>query len=111
MAIEGIKTEEISELLKKQITDFEKKVDVSEVGIVTYVGDGVVKIYGLENAMASELLDLPNNIVGMVLNLEEDSVGAVLFGEDRLVKEGDIAKRTGRIMQDRKSTRLNSSHG
>ncbi|MFH0932782.1 MAG: F0F1 ATP synthase subunit alpha, partial [Nitrospirota bacterium] len=99
MAIEGIKTEEISELLKKQITDFEKKVDVSEVGIVTYVGDGVVRIYGLENAMASELLDLPNNIVGMVLNLEEDSVGAVLFGEDRLVKEGDIAKRTGKIME------------
>src|SRR4030043_42552 len=99
MAIEGIKTEEISELLKKQITDFEKKVDVSEVGIVTYVGDGVVKIYGLENAMASELLDLPNNIVAMVLNLEEDAVGAVLFGEDRLVKEGDIAKRTGKIME------------
>jgi F-type H+-transporting ATPase subunit alpha len=99
MAIEGIKTEEISELLKKQITDFEKKVDVSEVGIVTYVGDGVVKIYGLENAMASELLDLPNNVVGMVLNLEEDAVGAVLFGEDKLIKEGDIAKRTGRIME------------
>jgi F-type H+-transporting ATPase subunit alpha len=98
MAIE-IKTEEISELLRKQITDFEKKVDVSEIGVVTYVGDGVVKIYGLDNAMASELLDLPNNIVGMVLNLEEDAVGAVLFGEDRLIKEGDIAKRTGRIMQ------------
>jgi F-type H+-transporting ATPase subunit alpha len=99
MAIEGIKTEEISELLKKQITDFEKKVDVSEVGIVTYVGDGVARIYGLENAMAAELLDLPNDVVGMVLNLEEDSVGTVLFGEDRLVKEGDIAKRTGRIME------------
>ncbi|MGQ9569443.1 MAG: F0F1 ATP synthase subunit alpha [Thermodesulfovibrionales bacterium] len=93
-----IKTEEISELLRKQITDFEKKVDVSEVGVVTYVGDGVAKIYGLDNAMASELLDLPNNVVGMVLNLEEDAVGAVLFGEDKLIKEGDIAKRTGRIM-------------
>lgn len=99
MAIEGIKTEEISELLRKQITDFEKKVDVSEIGVVTYVGDGVAKIYGLDNAMASELLELPNNVVGMVLNLEEDAVGAVLFGEDKLVKEGDIAKRTGRIMQ------------
>jgi len=99
MAIEGIKTEEISELLRKQITDFEKKVDVSEIGVVTYVGDGVAKIYGLDNAMASELLDLPNNVVGMVLNLEEDAVGAVLFGEDKLVKEGDIAKRTGRIME------------
>ena len=98
MGIE-IKTEEISELLRKQITDFEKKVDVSEIGVVTYVGDGVVKIYGLDNAMASELLELPNNIVGMVLNLEEDAVGAVLFGEDKLIKEGDVAKRTGRIMQ------------
>lgn len=97
MGIE-IKTEEISELLRKQITDFEKKVDVSEVGVVTYVGDGVAKIYGLDNAMASELLDLPNNVVGMVLNLEEDAVGAVLFGEDKLIKEGDIVKRTGKIM-------------
>ncbi len=97
MAIE-IKTEEISELLRRQITDFEKKVDVSEIGVVTYVGDGVAKIYGLDNAMASELLDLPNNVVGMVLNLEEDAVGAVLFGEDKLIKEGDIVKRTGKIM-------------
>ncbi|MBI5188963.1 MAG: F0F1 ATP synthase subunit alpha [Nitrospirae bacterium] len=93
-----IKTEEIRELLKKQITDFEKKVDVSEIGVVTYVGDGVAKIYGLDNAMASELLDFPNNVVGMVLNLEEDAVGAVLFGEDRLIKEGDIVKRTGKVM-------------
>ena len=99
MAIGVIKTEEISELLRKQITDFEKKVDVSEIGVVTYVGDGVARIYGLDNAMASELLELPNNVVGMVLNLEEDAVGAVLFGEDKLVKEGDIAKRTGRIME------------
>ncbi|MEW6002840.1 MAG: F0F1 ATP synthase subunit alpha [Nitrospirota bacterium] len=93
-----IKPEEISEVLRKQITDFEKKVDVSEIGVVTYVGDGVAKIYGLDNAMASELLEFPHNIVGMVLNLEEDAVGAVLFGEDKLIKEGDIVKRTGKIM-------------
>ena len=98
MAIEGIKTAEISELLRKQITDFEKKVDVSEIGVTTYVGDGVVKIFGLDKAMSSELLEFPNNVMGMVLNLEEDSVGAVLFGEDKLVKEGDIVKRTGKIM-------------
>jgi F-type H+-transporting ATPase subunit alpha len=98
MAIESLKTQEISELLRKQITDFEKKVDVSEIGVVTYVGDGVAKIYGLDNAMASELLEFPNDVVGMVLNLEEDSVGAVLFGEDKLIKEGDIVKRTGKIM-------------
>ncbi len=99
MEIMDIKVEEISELLRKQITDFEKRVDVSEIGVVTYVGDGVARIYGLDNAMASELLEFPNDVVGMVLNLEEDSVGVVLFGEDKLIKEGDIVKRTGRIME------------
>ena len=94
-----IKTEEISELLRKQITDFEKKVDVSEIGTVTYIGDGVAKVYGLENCMAAELLEFPNGVFGMALNLEEESVGAVLFGEDKLVKEGDIVKRTGKVME------------
>ena len=94
-----IKTEEISELLKKQITDFEKKVDVSEIGTVTYIGDGVAKVYGLDNCMAMEMLEFPNGVFGMALNLEEDSVGAVLFGEDKLVKEGDIVKRTGKVME------------
>ncbi|NLI30842.1 MAG: F0F1 ATP synthase subunit alpha [Nitrospiraceae bacterium] len=93
-----IKVAEISEYLKKQITDFEKKVDVSEVGIVTSVGDGIARIYGLDNCMASELLEFPNNVFGMALNLEEETVGAVLFGEDTLIKEGDVVKRTGRIM-------------
>ena len=94
-----IKTEEISELLKKQITDFEKKVDVSEIGTVTYIGDGVAKVYGLDNCMAMEMLEFQNGVYGMALNLEEDSVGAVLFGEDKLVKEGDIVKRTGKVME------------
>ncbi|MEK6673625.1 MAG: F0F1 ATP synthase subunit alpha [Nitrospirota bacterium] len=93
-----IKVEEISELLRKQITDFEKKVDVSEIGTVISVGDGIARIYGLEKCMASELLEFPNNVFAMALNLEEDMVGAVLFGEDSLIKEGDIVKRTGRIM-------------
>ncbi len=93
-----IKVEEISELLRKQITDFEKKVDVSEIGTVISVGDGIARIYGLEKCMASELLEFPNNIMGMALNLEEDTVGAVLFGEDSLIHEGDVVKRTGRIM-------------
>ncbi|MBI3592444.1 MAG: F0F1 ATP synthase subunit alpha, partial [Nitrospirae bacterium] len=93
-----IKVDEISEYLKKQITDFEKRVDVSEVGVVTSVGDGIARIYGLDNCMASELLEFPNNIYGMALNLEEDTVGAVLFGEDNAIKEGDVAKRTGKIM-------------
>lgn len=93
-----IKVEEISEYLKKQITDFEKRIDVSEVGIVTNVGDGIARIYGLDNCMASELLEFPNGVYGMALNLEEDTVGAVLFGEDTLIKEGDVVKRTGKIM-------------
>jgi len=93
-----INVAEISEAIKKQISDFEKKVDVSEVGTVLSVGDGIAKIYGLENCMASELLEFPNGLYGMALNLETDSVGAVLFGEDKLIKEGDIVKRTGRIM-------------
>jgi F-type H+-transporting ATPase subunit alpha len=93
-----IKVEEISELLRKQITDFEKKVDVSEIGTVISVGDGIARVYGLEKCMASELLEFPNNVMGMALNLEEDTVGAVLFGEDSLIHEGDVVKRTGRIM-------------
>jgi F-type H+/Na+-transporting ATPase subunit alpha len=93
-----IKVDEISELLRKQIADFEKKVDVSEIGSVISVGDGIARIYGLDKCMASELLEFPNGVMGMALNLEEDSVGAVLFGEDSLIHEGDIVKRTGRIM-------------
>ncbi|PKL52195.1 MAG: F0F1 ATP synthase subunit alpha [Nitrospira bacterium HGW-Nitrospira-1] len=93
-----IKVEEISELLRKQIADFEKKVDVSEVGSIISVGDGIASIYGLDKCMASELLEFPGGVMGMALNLEEDSVGAVLFGEDSFIHEGDIVKRTGRIM-------------
>jgi F-type H+-transporting ATPase subunit alpha len=93
-----IKVQEISEYLKKQISDFEKRVDVSEVGVVTSVGDGIARVYGLDNCMSSELLEFPNGVYGMALNLEEDMVGTVLFGEDTLIKEGDVVKRTGRIM-------------
>lgn len=93
-----INVSEISELLRKQIADFEKKVDVSEIGTVISVGDGIARVYGLEKCMASELLEFPSGVFGMALNLEEDMVGAVLFGEDSLIKEGDIVKRTGRIM-------------
>jgi F-type H+-transporting ATPase subunit alpha len=98
MNIAELKAEEISELIKRQITDFEKRVDVSEVGTVVKVGDGIAKIYGLDKCMASELLEFPNDVYGMALNLETDAVGAVLFGEDTLIKEGDVVKRTGKIM-------------
>lgn len=94
-----LKVEEISGYLKKHITEFEKRVDVSEVGVITYVGDGVARIYGLDNCMASEMLEMPNGVYGMALNLEEDNIGAILFGDDKLVKEGDIVKRTGKVME------------
>jgi F-type H+/Na+-transporting ATPase subunit alpha len=93
-----LKVDDISKFLKKQIADFEKRVDVSEVGVVTTLGDGIARVYGLDNCMSSELLEFPNGVYGMALNLEEDMVGSVLFGEDSLIKEGDVVKRTGRIM-------------
>ncbi len=94
-----IRADEISQLIKEQLKGYEAAVEVAEVGTVTEVGDGIARIYGLEKAMASELLELPHDVIGMVLNLEEDNVGAVLLGEDFLIKEGDLVKRTGRIAQ------------
>ncbi len=94
-----IRAEEISKIIESQIEGFEQEIDVSETGIVLSVGDGIARIYGLENAMAGELLSFPHDVYGMVLNLEEDNVGAALLGEDYLIKEGDIVKRTGRIVE------------
>jgi F-type H+-transporting ATPase subunit alpha len=94
-----MRAEEISEIIKKQIKEFQKGVDIQEVGTVLQVGDNIAKIYGLENAMAGELLEFPGPVYGIVLNLEEDNVGAVLMGSDVGVKEGDLVKRTGRIAE------------
>jgi len=94
-----IKIDEIKKLLLDEIKKFNVDIDVSEVGEVLDVGDGVARVSGLENVMSSELVELPNNVFGMALNLEEDNVGLVLFGESQKVKEGDIAKRTGRVVQ------------
>jgi len=94
-----MRAEEISEIIKKQIKEFQKGVDIQEVGTVLQVGDNIAKIYGLENAMAGELLEFPGNVYGIVLNLEEDNVGAVLMGSDVGIKEGDMVKRTGRIAE------------
>src|SRR5947207_3001399 len=94
-----IKAGEISEIIKRQLAGYEPEVDLQEVGRVIEVGDGIARIYGLEKAMAGELLQFPGDVVGMVLNLEEDNVGAVLLGEDRAIKEGDTVKRTNRIAQ------------
>ena len=93
------KTDEIVSLLKEQLQNHNADIDVSEVGEIIYVGDGVARVSGLENVMSSELVELPNDIFGMALNLETDNVGIVLFGDSSLVKEGDIAKRTGKIVE------------
>ena len=84
-----IRAEEISSILKEQIQNYEARVQVSETGTVLSVGDGIARLYGLQNAMAGELLEFPGNLMGMVLNLEEDNVGAAIFGSDRILKEGD----------------------
>jgi F-type H+/Na+-transporting ATPase subunit alpha len=94
-----IRAGEISEIIKRQLAGYEAEIDVQEVGRVIEVGDGIARVHGLENAMAGELLAFPGNVVGMVLNLEQDQVGAVLLGDDKLIKEGDIVKRTNRIAQ------------
>ncbi|TPW21509.1 MAG: F-type H+-transporting ATPase subunit alpha [Elusimicrobia bacterium] len=94
----AIRPEEITGVIKKQLEDFDGKTEVKEEGFVLQVGDGIARVYGLENAMAGELLELPNGVFGMVLNLERENVGCVLFGEDNLIREGDPVKRTGKIM-------------
>tara|TARA_X000001036_G_scaffold146878_1_gene139724 strand:+ start:18 stop:1541 length:1524 start_codon:yes stop_codon:yes gene_type:complete len=94
-----IKTDKLTQLLREQIEKHDGSIDISEVGEVLEVGDGVARVSGLENVMSSELVELPNGVFGMALNLEEDNVGLVLFGESRLVKEGDLAKRTGRVVE------------
>jgi F-type H+-transporting ATPase subunit alpha len=94
-----IRAGEISEIIKRQLAGYEPEVDLQEIGRVIEVGDGIARIYGLDNAMAGELLQFPNDVVGMVLNLEQDQVGAVLLGDDKLIKEGDVVKRTTRIAQ------------
>jgi F-type H+-transporting ATPase subunit alpha len=94
-----LRAEEISQIIKDQIADFDKKVELSETGIVLSVGDGISRVYGLAKAMALELVEFPGGILGVVLNLEEDNVGVAIMGEDIHIKEGDIVKRTGRIAQ------------
>ncbi len=94
-----IRAEEISQVIREQIKDYDKKVEVSETGTVLSVGDGIARIHGVEKAMAGELLEFPHGILGMVLNLEEDNVGVAIMGECEHIKEGDTVKRTGRIAE------------
>lgn len=92
-----VRPDEISAILRKQLSGFESETDIYDVGTVLQVGDGIARVYGLSQVMASELVEFPNDVFGMVLNLEEDSVGCVLFGDSSLVKEGDVVKRTKRV--------------
>jgi F-type H+-transporting ATPase subunit alpha len=94
-----IRAEEISEIIKKQIREYGKEVEVSETGTIISIGDGIARIHGLAGAMAGELLEFPDGVSGMVLNLEEDNVGAAILGEFAAIKEGDTVKRTGRITE------------
>jgi F-type H+-transporting ATPase subunit alpha len=98
MAIQ-IKADEISEIIRSQIQGFDRQIDVAETGIILSVGDGIARVYGLENVMAGELLEFPHGVYGLALNLEQDNVGVVLFGEDTLIREGDIVRRTKKIAQ------------
>src|SRR5689334_4270902 len=95
----AINVAEITSVLKREISNFEQKVQVSEVGTVIEVGDGIARIYGLKGAMASELLEFQNGTMGQVFNLEEDSIGAVIFGNYLEIKEGDTVKSTGRLLE------------
>jgi F-type H+-transporting ATPase subunit alpha len=94
-----IKAEEISRVIREQIKNYEKRIEVSETGIVLSVGDGVARVHGVEKAMAMEMLEFPGGIFGLCLNLEEDNVGVAIMGDDTKIKEGDIVKRTGRIAE------------
>jgi F-type H+-transporting ATPase subunit alpha len=95
----AIRPGEISVILKKELAGFEQQAEIYDTGTVLQVGDGIARVYGLEKVMAGELVEFPNNVMGMVFNLEEDNVGVILFGEETLIKEGDLVKRTERIVE------------
>src|SRR5438034_11770623 len=93
-----IKADEITELLRQQIENFDQRIQVDEVGTVISLGDGIARVHGLDKVMAGELIEFPHNVAGLAMNLDEDQVGAVLLGDYTEIREGDTVKRTGRIM-------------
>ena len=95
----NLRPEEISSVIKEQIQRYSSEIAVSDTGTVIQVADGIARVYGLENAMQGELLEFPGDVYGMVLNLEEDNVGAVLLGSSNSIGEGDIVKTTGRVVE------------
>ena len=95
----NLRPEEISSVIKEQNEKYSNRLEVSDVGTVIQVADGIARIHGLDNAMQGELLEFPGEIYGMVLNLEEDNVGAVLLGDNKNISEGDTVKTTGRVVK------------
>src|SRR5690349_9215644 len=95
----AIKPEEITSILERELESFERKIDVEHVGTVLQVGDGIARVYGLPDCRVGEMLEFPGGVIGLALNLEEDSIGAVLIGDDTEIKEGDPVKETGRIIE------------
>ena len=95
----NLRPEEISSVIKDQIKRFSDRLEVADVGTVIQVADGIARVHGLESAMQGELLEFPGEVYGMVMNLEEDNVGAVLLGNQKSISEGDIVKRTGRVVE------------
>ena len=95
----SIRPDEISAILKTQIKNFDSKLEASEVGMVIEVGDGIARVHGLQNTMVNELLEFPGGVKGMAQNLEEDNIGCIILGEYIHIKEGDLVKRTGRIVE------------
>src|SRR5580700_111463 len=96
----AINVAEITSILKREIAGFEQRLQINEVGTVIDVGDGIARIYGLRNAMAGELLEFQSGAMGQVFNLEEDSIGSVVFGDYLNIKEGDTVKSTGRLLEE-----------
>jgi len=94
-----IRPDEVSEILAQRIENFQQSVSLDEVGVVIQVGDGIARVYGLTKAMSNEMIEFPGDNYGVVLNLEEENVGCILFGPDEDVKEGDTVRRTGRILE------------
>ncbi|MBQ5756317.1 MAG: F0F1 ATP synthase subunit alpha, partial [Erysipelotrichaceae bacterium] len=95
----NIRPEEISAVIRQQIKQYENRMEISDFGTVIQVGDGIARVYGLDNCMASELLEFPNGVYGMAMNLEEDNVGCVILGSDKGIKEGDVVKPTGSVVE------------
>ena len=96
---EKIRPEEITAVIKQQIERYDEKISSTEVGTVLQVGDGIARVYGLPSAMSSELIEFPNGLFGLAMNLERDNIGCVILGDDSKVREGDLVKRTGKVME------------